>query len=507
MRILFVASEVAPFAKTGGLGDVAGALPKALKALGHDVRVVMPRYRAVNPARYALKTRLKSVPVTVGSTETDIALLEGTLPGTAIPVYFVEQPDWFDRDGLYQQDGDDFPDNLERFSGLTQAVLHSAPRLRWRPDVVHCHDWQTALLCAHLALTRRTDAYWSRVGSVLTIHNLAYQGVFPRAQFPLTNLPPAAFSVDGMEFYGKVNCLKGGLLYADRLATVSPTYAQEIQSKEFGAGLEGVLALRRHELAGILNGIDLEEWNPATDPLLPARYTADSLEGKARCRSALRQDQGLAEEPALLIGLVQRLVEQKGLDLLVEAAESLMALPIQLVILGTGERTYQERLTALARRYPKRIALNLRFDNGLAHRIEAGADAFLMPSRFEPCGLNQLYSMRYGTVPIVRKVGGLADTVVHLSPSTLSQGTATGIVFEPYTAEALLEAVERAVEAFRNRAAWERLIRQGMRADFSWARSAEAYIQCYAEASKVLRPAPVQRAARGRPARRPRARH
>ncbi len=499
MKILFVASEAAPFAKTGGLGDVAGALPKALARLGHEVRLVLPRYRAVDAAKYRLTACVKPVSLTVGSKTVEASLLNGQLAGAKVPVYFVEQPAWFDREGLYQLDGEDYPDNLERFSGFTQAILRSMPKLRWRPDVVHCHDWQTALLCAHLALTKQDDPYWSRVASVLTVHNLAYQGVFPRGQFSLTGLPERAFSVDGLEFYGKINCLKGGLIYANRLATVSPTYAGEIQTKAFGCGLEGVLAPRRHELVGILNGIDLDEWNPATDPRLPARYTPDALSGKARCKSALQREQGLTEAPALLIGLIQRLVEQKGMDLLVEAGEALMELPVQLAILGTGERAYQERLAALARRFPGRIALSLRFDNALAHRIEAGADAFLMPSRFEPCGLNQLYSMRYGTVPIVRRVGGLADTVVDVSPKTLRARSATGIVFEDYTAAALVQAVARAVEAFGDRALWARLMTAGMRADFSWTRSAAAYAQCYEAAISSGRSA-------ARPARRPRAR-
>jgi len=347
---------------------------------------------------------------------------------------------------------------------------------------VHCHDWQTALACAHLALTRTTDRFWQSVGTALTVHNLAYQGLFPKEAWSLTNLPSEAFGIEGLEFYGKINCLKGGLVSADCLTTVSPTYANEIQSPEFGCGLEGVLVSRRDDLVGILNGIDPEEWNPQTDAHLPTRYGRSELAGKSLCKLALQRQQRLPEHHVLLIGMIQRLAEQKGIDLFVQAAEGLLTLPVQIVILGTGDPAYHDKLTDLAKRCPERLAVNLRFDNALAHQIEAGCDAFLMPSRFEPCGLNQMYSMRYGTVPIVRRVGGLADTVVDVSPATLEAGTATGFVFEDYSAEALLHAVTRAVAAFRDHELWQRLIRIGMQQDFSWSRSAREYVRVYERA-------------------------
>jgi len=482
MNILFVAPEVVPFAKTGGLADVAGALPKALARLGHDVRVILPRYRMVDVRKCSLKKRLGPLRVSVGTNTVEASLLEGIMPNTAIPAYFIDQPAFFDRDGLYQDKGVDFPDNLERYSCFCQTTLRAIPQLEWKPEIVHCHDWQTALVCASLALTHAKDRVWASAGTVLTVHNLAYQGLFPKEAFVLTNLPQQAFRIEGLEFYGKLNCLKGGLVYANGLSTVSPTYAKEIQTPEFGCGLEGVLTLRREDLVGILNGIDPEEWNSKTDPHLAARYDLEELAGKSLCKLSLQRQQHLPEHHVLLIGMVQRLAEQKGIDIFVEAAEELLALPLQLVILGTGDPVYHEKLTQLTARFPDRLSVTLRFDNALAHQIEAGCDAFLMPSRFEPCGLNQMYSMRYGTVPIVRRVGGLADTVVDVSPTTLAHGTATGCVFEDYSAEALIQAVKRAVAAFANHELWRALIRTGMQQDFSWDRSAREYVKLYERA-------------------------
>ena len=494
MKILFVAPEVVPFAKTGGLADVAGALPKALARLGHDVRLILPRYRAVDPKRYQLRKLIGPLPVTVGSRSVPATVFESVLPNTTIPTYFIDQPSYFDRDGLYQDKGQDFPDNLERFSFFSQATLKALPQLGWPPDVVHCHDWQTALVGAHLALTAGADPFWNAAGVVFTVHNLAYHGSFSPEALPLTNLPPEAFGIQGLEFYGRINCLKAGLVYADCLTTVSPTYAKEIQQPEYGCGLEGVLAWRREDLVGILNGIDPEEWNPKTDPALPARYTVEELAGKSLCKFALQRQQHLPERHGLLIGMIQRLAEQKGIDIFVDAAEALCSLKVQIVILGTGDPVYHEKLTALAKQFPEQLVVNLRFDNDLARQIEAGADAFLMPSRFEPCGLNQMYSMRYGTVPIVRRVGGLADTVVDVSPATLAHGTATGVVFEEYSAVALIQAVKRAIAAFGDHQLWGKLIHAGMRQDCSWDRSAAEYVAVYQRAIAKARSSPAHAA-------------
>lgn len=482
MNILFVASEVAPFAKTGGLADVTAALPKALARLGHDVRIILPRYREVKAVKGSLTRRQIRTVIQLGSRPLEGALAETAMPGSRVPVYFVEQPALFDRDGLYQTRGVDFPDNLERFSFFSQAVLGLVPQLNWRPEVVHAHDWQTALAITHLRVMKAADPQWRSVAGIFTVHNLAYQGLFPRDAWELTGLPSEMFRVEGLEFYGQINCLKGGLLAADRLSTVSPTYAKEIQTPALGCGLEGVVRGRRGHLVGVLNGIDVEEWNPQTDPHLTARYDATRLEGKARCKTALQRQQRLPQQPVLLIGMIQRLAEQKGIDLFLKAAARLFSLPVQIVMLGTGERSYHDQLTALAKQFPDRLAVNLRFDEALAHQIEAGADAFLMPSRFEPCGLNQMYSLRYGTVPIVHRTGGLADTITDVSEDALITRKATGFVFTDYTAEALVRAVQRAVKRFSQRRTWTQLMRAGMRRDCSWERSAREYVKLYEQA-------------------------
>ena len=483
MKILFLASEVDPFAKTGGLADVAGALPKALTALQHDVRIAMPLYKAVDRAKFGLQDSGVKVIVRIGSLPLEGRIWTATLPKSAITTYFIECAPLFDRDGLYQNRGNDFPDNLTRFSFFAQAALRMLPSLRWQPGVVHCHDWQSALACVHLACgPLGQEPFFAGMAPVFTVHNLAYQGLFPREQWPITGLPEPLFSIDGLEFYGQINCLKGGLIGARAITTVSPTYAQEIQTPEFGCGLDGLLRARRDDVAGILNGIDAEEWNPQTDPHIAARYAVDEPAGKSLCKLALQKSQGLPERHELLIGMIQRLAEQKGIDIFVAAMEELMALPVHVVILGTGDPKYHQQLEELAKKFPGRLALNLKFDNALAHQIEAGADAFLMPSRFEPCGLNQMYSMRFGTVPIVKKVGGLADTVVDLNPDTKVSHTATGFVFEEHSARALLDAVRRAVTAFRDHALWAQLVQTGMRQDFSWTRSARAYVEVYQRA-------------------------
>ena len=483
MKILFVASEVDPFAKTGGLADVAAALPKALKSLGHDVRIALPLYRQVNRKKFGLKATTIKVSVQVGPETLEGCIWEAALPKTQVPTYLLECAPLFDRDGLYQDQGNDHPDNLRRFSFFAQAALRMLPALGWQPDVVHCHDWQAALAVAPLAFgPLGQEPFFSSMGTVFTVHNLAYQGLFPKAQWALTQLPDAAFSIHGLEYYGQINCLKGGLVSAGLLTTVSPTYVREIQTPEFGCGLEGVLTSRKPDLVGILNGIDPEEWNPQADPHIAARYSGQQLAGKSLCKLALQKSQRLPEVHDLLIGMIQRLAEQKGIDIFAEALEELMALPLQIVILGTGDPKYHQQLEQLAARFPERLALNLKFDNALAHQIEAGADAFLMPSRFEPCGLNQMYSMRFGTVPIVKRVGGLADTVVDVNPTTLAEKSATGFVFEEHSARHLVDAVKRAMTAFGDHALWTTLMQAGMRQDFSWTRSASDYVQLYERA-------------------------
>lgn len=490
MKILFLASEVEPFAKTGGLADVAAALPKALAALGHDVRIAMPLYGEVRREALGVRPTGVRLSVSVGDRTLEGHLFNATLPApptagpkSRVPVYLIACEALFDREGLYQVNGKDHPDNLERFSFFSQAAMRLLPQLDWQPEIVHCHDWQAALACAHLKYGELAhEPFFASMRSVLTVHNLAYQGVFPKEQWPLTQLPEGAFGIDGLEFYGQINCLKGGLVSAGLLTTVSPTYAREIQTQELGCGLDGVLTARTPDLVGILNGIDPDEWNPQADPHITSPYRVGRLAGKGLCKLSLQQRQGLPERHELLIGMIQRLAEQKGVDLFLQGIEELMAMPLQIVILGTGDPAYHEQLKELAQRFPERLAVNLTFDNALAHQIEAGADGFLMPSRFEPCGLNQMYSMRFGTVPIVKRVGGLADTVVDVTPASVAAKTATGFVFAEHSAEALVETVRRVVAAFRNHALWNGLVEAGMRQDFSWSRSARAYVQVYERA-------------------------
>jgi starch synthase len=466
---------------------VAGALPKALAALGHDVRVVMPLYQAVRADTLPLTQILTNlqVPLVTGSRtarvwQGELAGQERARASSGLPVYFIEQDEYFARSGLYGSESGDYPDNAARFIFFCRAALALAGRLNWFPQVFHCHDWQTALLPAYLRFLPGLDPRLSAAATIYTVHNLAYQGVFPAWAFPFTGLPLVLFQPAGMEFFGYINFMKAGLLCADYLTTVSPTYAEEICTPDFGSGLDGVLRTRRRALVGILNGADYEVWNPQTDPSLAAHYSAADLSGKAACKTALLRAFGLPADPATpLIGMISRLVEQKGIDLLAAALERLLALNLRLVVLGSGEARYEELLTTMARTYPQQIGVRLGFDDALAHQIEAGSDCFLMPSRYEPCGLNQIYSMRYGTIPIVRATGGLRDTVLPFDPAT---GQGTGCVFQEANGDALLTAVRAALAVFANRGAWHRLMQNAMVQDFSWARSAARYLDFYRRA-------------------------
>jgi len=484
MRVLFCASEIVPLAKTGGLADVAGALPAALAARGVDVRLAMPRYRGVLLPHNGWSL----VEVRAGAEAIRGAAMDGRMPGNGLPITLIDQPELFDRPGLYGENGRDYEDNLTRFTFFSRAVLQWLEAQSWQPDVIHCHDWQTALIPVILAAERRGPA------TVLTIHNLAYQGLFPSAQFARTGLPPSMFAVRGLEFWGQVNLLKGGLYFADVLSTVSETYAQEIQTDEFGAGLDGVLRDRAEDLFGILNGVDYSTWDPSVDTLIPARYSAADLAGKAVCKQHLQRTFNLRTDPRTpLLGMVTRLADQKGLDLVAAVIAEVLATGAQFVVLGTGDPKYHTLFEEMARRFSAQFGVRLGFDNTLAHQIEAGADLFLMPSRYEPSGLNQLYSLRYGTVPVVRRTGGLADSVVDVTPETLEQGQANGFVFGRYAPDALWDAVHRALEAYRAPAIWLRLQQHGMRADFSWDRSAARYRDLYARAlskraARTLRP-------------------
>lgn len=475
LRVLLAASEAYPLIKTGGLGDVVGALPAALRAVGVDARLVLPAYPAALAALPT--TRLIARSALYG---TPLALLQAELPidgGRPLPVYLI-QATAFERSGNPYQDvtGQDWPDNPARFALFCRAAAalglgHFAPD--WRADVVHAHDWQAGLLPALLSLEPK------RPRTVFTVHNLAYQGLVAGADADTLGLPADWWSPDALEFYGQLALIKGGLAFADRITTVSPRYAQEIQTAEFGCGLDGLLRYRAGVLSGILNGIDTALWNPAADPALVAPYDAQSLAAKAQNKTALQAELGLAaERDALLLGLVGRLVEQKGIDLLLGILNRLPA-DTQVAVLGSGEADYVAALQAAARANPRRIAFRSGYDEALAHRIQAGADAFLVPSRFEPCGLTQLYALRYGTVPIVRAVGGLADTVVDASPANLARGRATGIVFKQASAAALAAAIRRALGLYRAGTPWREMQAAGMAEDHSWTTAAQAYHALY----------------------------
>jgi starch synthase len=471
---------VEPFAKTGGLADVAGALPKALEGLGHDVRVLMPRHRGVERHAGQLRTLLPRLALPVADRAVEGALVEGRM-GCAIPVYFLQRDQYYDREFLYTTPQGDYPDNCERFVFFCRAAVEAIRNLPWTPQVIHANDWQSALVPVYLETLYRDDPQLSRVATLFTIHNLAYQGLFWHYDMPMTGLGWDLFTPAGIEFYGRVNFLKGGLVFSDLLTTVSRTYAQEIQTPEFGCGLEGVLQERSADLHGVVNGIDYEIWNPATDAEIPKRYTADEMEGKRLCKLALQEEMGLRADPGPLIGMVTRLAEQKGLDLVLTALPAMVTLGVQLAVLGTGEPAIEQALLEAAQRFPGRVAVRVGYDAALARRIYAGADSFLMPSRYEPCGLGQLISLRYGTVPIVRRTGGLADTISEFDPPL---GRGTGFLFDALTPAGLLDAVRRALNAHRQPSLWGQLVRNGMGEDFSWEASAREYVALYRRAIK-----------------------
>ncbi len=475
-KILFVTSEAQPLMKTGGLGDVGGGLPQALHALGADVRLLLPGYHdAVQRAgRLKIVARLSLPPLAQ-----PVTLLEGKLPGTRVTVWLIDFAPAFGRPGnpYLNTHGQPWYDNAARFALLARvavAIARDMAGLAWKPDVVHAHDWQAGLVPALLA----EDT--ARPATVFTIHNLAYQGLFSYETFLSLQLPASLWSLHALEFHGQMSFIKGGIAFADRITTVSPTYAREIQTAEFGSGLDGVLRHHGARLSGILNGIDARAWNPARDPHLASRYSMRRLALKLPNKTALQQEFGLnVDAHVAVFGMVSRLVEQKGVDLLLDALPALMALPLQIVVLGSGAAQYEQALRAQATLYPGRLAVLVGYDEAVAHRIQAGADFFLMPSRFEPCGLSQLYNLRYGTVPIVRRVGGLADTVVDASSANIAAGTATGLVFEEASVEALTGAVRRALALHAEQRLCKQIQLNGMRQDFSWRHSAGDYLHLY----------------------------
>ena len=478
MKILFVASEVTPLAKTGGLADVAAALPKNLKKLGHDVRIMLPFYREVEKGGYGITKGRKSVEVAIGGEMKRGLLRHTTLDD--IPVYLLENKEYFSRDCLYGTAAGDYPDNHRRFAFFCRGVLDLLKKLDFRPDVIHCHDWQTALIPLLLRHEKGTDLFFSNTGVIFTIHNLAYQGLFPRETLAEMGLDASYFSVDCLEFYGKVNLMKGGILSADLITTVSETYCREIQTAEMGCGLDGVLGVRSADLSGVLNGLDYDQWNPATDRGIVKNYTATALTGKALNKKTLQQQLGLeTARDVPLVGMVSRFSTQKGFDLVAETMEKFARSRLQLVILGTGDEKYLRLLRDKKTQAAGNISVNIGFHAELAPKIYAGSDIFLMPSHYEPCGLGQMIALRYGAVPVVRSTGGLADTVFDQRDGAKEPN---GFSFADYTSEAMWEALSRALKAYGDKAVWRKLMKRGMGCDYSWDASARKYEELYRRA-------------------------
>ncbi len=490
-RILFVASEAVPFSKTGGLADVVGALPKALRRLGCDVRVVLPLYRATREADVPLEPCLEDLPVEIVGKSLPAAVFRSEMQ-EGVPCYFVRRDELFDRAYLYGTPEGDYPDNALRFTYLCQAVFSLCRALSYVPEVLHCHDWQTALIPAYLRTLFAESSFFRDTRCLLTLHNLAYQGAFSPSAFLQTGLPKTFFSVDGMEFWGRMNFLKGGLVTADLLNTVSPTYSREILTQEFGCGLEGVLAARRDDLFGILNGADYEEWDPSRDSYLLSGYGPDSLEGKRACKAALLEEMGIGLEGlrAPLFGMISRLTAQKGVDLVLARLPEMMEMGVNFILLGDGEEGYRSEFDRLSRAFCGGFTFRYGFDTPLAHRIQAGSDFLLMPSRYEPCGLSQIYSMRYGTIPVVRATGGLKDTVQEFSPATME---GTGFLFEAYDGGEMMQAVRKAVRFYSEQRLVDRARLNGMTQSFSWDRSAQAYLALYGKLPSAGRTSEKQR--------------
>jgi starch synthase len=477
MRILFVSPEGLPFCKTGGLADVVEALPKALVEMGHEVAVVLPRYRGTKVE----KVLLPSLTVPNGAKWRFPAIADGGVV-SGVRYFFVDDPEYFDREKLYGDQGQDYPDNAERYAAFSRAAIEIAKQV-WQPEVIHCHDWQSALVPTVLRMQYAADPAMQRVPVVLTVHNMGYHGSFSRDVLGQVGLPESLFTIEGLEFYGQVNYLKGGLIFADYITTVSRKYAQEVQTPEYGHGLDGVIRTRADRLVGILNGVDYSAWSPEKDKFAAARYSAADLTGKRACKQDLLGQFKLPEKNLgrPVIGIVSRFADQKGFDLIAEVADDLMKENLAVVALGTGDPKYEKLFAGLAKKFRERFGVRIGYDNALAHKIEAGADMFLMPSRYEPCGLNQIYSLRYGTVPVVRATGGLDDTIEDFDPGT---GRGTGFKFEAYDGRALLECIRGALRVFADSAAWRKLQANGMAKDFSWKASAAEYAKLYEAAQK-----------------------
>ena len=485
MHIVFAASECVPFAKTGGLADVVGALPPELAKLGHQLTVYLPHYKQTKMPADS-RTVIPSLTIPFDDKYRFCSVVDGGFRA-GVHFYFIDYPPFFDREALYGTSLGDFRDNAERFALFSRAVLE-ASKIIGVPDIFHVHDWQTSLIPVLLRSVYEDDPAFAKTCSVLTIHNVGYQGLFPADTLPLLMLPWDLFTVNKLEFFGKVNFLKGAITFADYVTTVSRKYAQEIQTAEYGFGLEGVLKARAATVTGILNGVDYSEWNPETDRHIAANYSVNDLSGKAVCRQDLLSQFGIPQETRLpVVGIVSRFAAQKGFDLISQVADRFAAEEMILIALGTGDKDYEDLLRRLNRMFPQKIALKVAYDNVLAHKIEAGADIFLMPSHYEPCGLNQIYSLKYGTVPVVRATGGLDDTIESWDPRS---GKGTGFKFSEYSGEAMISALHGAIVAFKDQENWKKLMLNGMSRDYAWRHSAREYAKVY-EKCVQLKDVPV----------------
>ncbi|MGA1795212.1 MAG: glycogen synthase GlgA [bacterium] len=488
LKILYVSSEVAPLSKTGGLADVSGSLPKAIKALGHDVRVVTPYYKMVKKHVKSTQKVLNRLDVPVSDKEVR-GSVEMTQIDGGVPVYLIKKESYFGRDDLYTTKQGDYKDNAERFVFFSRGVLEMLRHIDFKPDIIHCNDWQAGLIPTYLKTLYRKKDLYKDICSIFTIHNLGYQGIFWSLDMHLTNLPWDIFTINGVEYYGNISFLKAGMVYADILTTVSKGYSKEIQTPEYGLGMDGILRTRQKDLYGILNGADYDHWSPDKDPYIVAPYDKSNLENKTKCKLDLLQEFGLkCRATTPIIGMISRLADQKGFDILAESIDELMKMDIIFILLGTGDQKYEEMFTHIGDKYPKKTGIRIGFDNALAHKIEAGSDIYLMPSKYEPCGLNQIYSLRYGTIPVVRATGGLDDTIIdiHADPRK-----GNGFKFTDYTSKGLLATIKRACDYYSHKEAWAQLVWRAMSLEYSWEKSAREYLKLYQDTLKKKAMAPV----------------
>ena len=471
MKIAICASEVVPFAKTGGLADVTGALPLELESLNQEVIIIMPRYKAIQEPKFS--PLISGIPQNAGSVQRLKPDISYSVIGKNVKVYFIENDMYFNRDGLYGDKAGDYKDNLDRFSYYSRRALELLKEIDFAADIIHCHDWQSALIPVYLKTLYIDNPFYQSTKTIFTIHNIGYQGLFSKEEFPKLGLDWKFFNMEMLEFYSKINLLKGGIEFCDIINTVSPTYSKEIQTKEFGYGLEGILTKRKNDVFGILNGLDYSIWNPKTDKFIIKNYSIENLHDKYKNKEDLQRICKLPiKTDVALFGIVSRLAEQKGFDILADAMEKICKMNLQLVILGTGDLKYHVILENIVKKYPKAISLHLKFDDPLAHKIYAGSDIFLMPSKYEPCGLGQLISMGYGTIPLVFKTGGLADTVTEDD----------GFIFDKYKKEDLIKTIDEAIKAFKDKKKWPQLMQRAMQNNFSWKESAKKYLALYEKA-------------------------